>query len=133
MMLAQLTILPASFDQLVADLTPVREMEALTERVRAAAKPVLSEDMVLLMRAGKDVPWEPAIFKELALTGRWDEQRLIRLIEGHYFEFIITREDFSVARQGESNYTPGVAHAIARAYPRTEMRAEHVLYLPPEN
>ena len=131
-MLAQVRILPASREPGTPYVVPLPQLEALVERVRNAPRPVLSEDMVLLMKAGKQVPWEPAIFKELALTGRWDERRLIRLIEDRHFAFVVTREAFTTAREDESPYTPGVAQAIAAAYPRTEANAGHILHLPPE-
>jgi hypothetical protein len=58
------------------DRMALQQLEKLVERVRNASKPVLSDDMVLLMRGGKEVPLEPAIFSELASTGLWDERPL---------------------------------------------------------
>ena len=42
---------------------------ALVERIAAAQKPVASENMVLLMRAGKPVIFEPAIVSRTGLRG----------------------------------------------------------------
>jgi hypothetical protein len=51
-------------------------MPALIARVRASPKPVVSDDMVLLRRAGQHVVWEPAIIAELGSAGVYDQARL---------------------------------------------------------
>jgi hypothetical protein len=124
LILAQMRPLPASWDFGFNDVAQQRDLDGLVARIRDASRPVLSDDMVLLMRAGKFVPWEPAIFTELASTGRWDERQIIDLIEAHYFAFVITRAD-------DDRYTPGVAHAIETAYPRTEPHGGLTVRLPP--
>jgi len=78
--------------------------------------------MVMLMIAGKEVPWEPAIFAELASMGRWDETQIIRKIAAHEFSFIVTRDD--------THFTPAVASAVGAAYPRVEEQAQHRLHFP---
>jgi len=86
--------------------------------------------MVLLMRAGKPVPWEPAIFAELAATGAWDQAPFLAMIRRHKFAFVIT-----TGHPGEplydSRYTPEVSAAIDAAYPRTEQHGRMVVHLPP--
>jgi hypothetical protein len=92
-------------------------MQQAVALVRAADRPVLSEDMVLLLRAGKEVPWEPAIFAELASLGRWDERLIVEAIEGGRFAFAVTLAD-----RGDpifdSRYNPAVAAALEAAFPR---------------
>jgi hypothetical protein len=90
LILTQMRVLPASWDFGAADAVRSRQLDDLVVRIRDARKPVLSDDMVLLMRAGKEVPWEPAIFTELADTGRWDESLIIDLINSQAFAFVIT-------------------------------------------
>jgi hypothetical protein len=80
--------------------------------------------MVMLMLAGKEVPWEPAIFAELAAVGQWDETRIARMIASHEFAFVITRDSM--------NFSPGVTSAVNAAYPRIEKAAGHTLHLAPE-
>ena len=53
---------------------------ALVDLIAAAKKPVASEDMTLLMRAGRPVIFEPAIVTELASLGRWDQEPLVNMI-----------------------------------------------------
>ena len=124
LILLQMRILPASWDFGAADAVRTRQLDDLVVRIRDARKPVLSEDMVLLMRAGKEVPWEPAIFTELADTGRWDERLIIDLIRSHAFAFVITREN-------DDRYTAGVRDAIRTAYPRAEKYAGRTVRQPP--
>ncbi len=123
LLLAQLAALPVARDFGPNSPADREKLQALQDRVGAAPKPVLSTDMVMLMQSGKGVPWEPAIFHELASTGLWDEQLIVAMIENHAFSFVITRPD--------SQFTPAVAQAIATAYPVIEEQAWHILHLPP--
>jgi hypothetical protein len=95
-------------------------MAELLKRVRAADKPVLSDDMVTLLRGGKQVPIEPAIFSSLTRTGIWKEAPLIDIIKSHGFEFIVTANG---GLPGHSvyatRYTKQARQAIELAYPHT--------------
>ena len=84
-------------------------------RIAAAEKPVASEDMTLLMRAGKPVIFEPAIVTELASLGRWDEGPLVNMIRSGGFAFMITTEN---APGGSFHRTPAVDAAMREAYPK---------------
>jgi hypothetical protein len=129
-MLVQMRTLPASRDFGFANLTQIHELDDLVARIKGANQPVLSEDMVLLMKAGKEVPWEPAIFNELASTGRWDERLILDMISTRAFAFVVTR-----GRAGEEildgRFTPAVGRAIQEAYPRTEEQGGRTVHLPP--
>ena len=124
LLIVQTVALPADLNFDFHDEKRARDSDALVARIARAEKPVLSTDMVLLMLAGKGVPWEPAIFTELAAVGRWDESRIIRMIEAHDFAFVITRD--------KAYFSPAVSDAVNAAYPRVEPQAEHTLHLPPE-
>jgi hypothetical protein len=106
-----------------ADGAYTRELQLLVERVRASPAPVVSDDMVVLLRAGQEVPWEPAIFDELAATGRWDETPFLAMIEAQEFGFFVTLGP-------RVWYTPRLARAIEKAYPRQGRCAGYVLHLP---
>ncbi len=90
---------------------------ALVARIAAARKPVASEDMTLLMRAGKPVIFEPAIVTELSFKGRWDEAPLVEMIRARGFAFMITTNN---AIGGTFRRTPAVDAAMRDAYPRVE-------------
>lgn len=124
LLIAQVSILPAKSKTNFSDEVQARESDELIDKIARAEKPVLSTDMVMLMLAGKQVPWEPAIFSELASLGRWDETQITRMIAAHEFAFVVTR--------GPRPFTPAVARAIDAAYPRVEELAQHTLHLAPE-
>ena len=101
--------------------------ENLVREIAKQDRPVLSEDMVLSLRAGRDVPIEPAIFRELAAMGEWDQRRLLDLIDAHAFAFLVTIPDkiYTPLR-----FTPEELAAIERAYPRVETRGPYAVRYP---
>jgi len=92
-------------------------MTALVDRIAAAKKPVASEAMTLLMRAGKPVIFEPAIATELASIGRWNEGPLVDMIRSGGFAFMITTNN---TVGGSGSRTPAVDAAMREAYPQVE-------------
>ena len=100
-----------------ADDESMRRDEALVRRIAAAEKPVGSENMTLLMRAGKAVVFEPSIVTELASVGRWDETPLVAMIRAHGFAFMLTTDD---RVGGSPRRSPAVDAAMREAFPRTE-------------
>ena len=101
---------------------------ALVERIRAADKPVASEDMTLLMRAGKPVVFEASIVTELASVGRWDEAPLICMIRDHGFAFMLITKD---EPGGSERRTPAVDAAMREAYPVIEQVGPHLFLRSP--
>jgi len=98
-------------------------------RIARAKKPVLSDDMVLLLRAGKEVPWEPAIFAELANRGRWDQKLIIDRINSREFAMIVT-SGHRGSLPFDARYTPEVSRAIEAAYPYIEQVAGRTVRSP---
>jgi hypothetical protein len=96
--------------------------ENLVGEIAAQDRPVVSQDLVLLLRAGREVPIEPFIFRELALTGTWDQRHFLDLINAHVFAFVVSRD--------YTWYTPEVLAAIHRAYPRVETRWPYIINYP---
>ena len=104
-------------------------IETLHAMVASATRPVISDNMVVLVRAGVPVPMEPAIFAELASTGAWDERPFVKLIRTRHFAFFITN-----GKRGKSvfdlRYTPAVADAMDAAYPVKREVAGYLVHLP---
>ena len=99
-------------------LDPVRvaELERLTAMVRAADRPVISDDMVVLLRGGQPVMWESAIFAELASNGMWNPVPFADKIRRGDFAFFVTdggRGD----PYYEDRYGQFMADAIDQAFP----------------
>jgi len=130
MLVPQVMIMPTGRYDVGHDLARDRELDALVAQIKDATRPVLSDDMVLLLKAGKPVPWEPAIFAELATTGRWDERRITDMIAGHAFAFVVTH-GHSGTRPYDDRFTPAVDRAIEEAYPTTKELGGRTLHLPP--
>jgi hypothetical protein len=95
----------------------------LVGEIAARDRPVVSQDMVLLLRAGRGVPIDPFLFRELARTGTWDQRRFLDLIDARVFAFVVSDHDPPL-------FTPEVLAAIHRAYPRVETRWPYIIYYP---
>ena len=114
------------------DVEQRRQLAELTRWVRAAPKTVLSDDMVLTVASGKQVPLEPQIFAELSAMGRWDERREVDLITSQSFQFIVTdgeRGDYYF----DTRYNAPVADAIELVYPIKTTFAGYTIHLPKDN
>ncbi len=118
-------------DLRAAQLTASRDQQdqALLARLRDVPGPLLSDDMVLTLRAGRSVDLEPAILAQLAQEGVWPERRLLDLLAGHRFGAVIT-----AAGPGDptfdSRYLPATRAAMLAAYPHVEKFGDYQLRLP---
>ena len=104
-------------------------MRALVARVGASPKPVVSDDMVLLRRAGQNVIWEPAMIAELGSAGVYDQVRLAAHVRRGDFGFFVTYGDRGDVIYNQ-RFTPLIANAIDAAYPRRERVGALTLHLP---
>lgn len=103
---------------------PERQAE-LVRMIAATEKPVASDDLVLVLRAGRTVLFEPAIATELAITGRWDERPLVDLINRGGVAFAISE----IESLDDSRRSPGVLAAMQAAFPRTrQITSRHWLH-----
>ena len=125
---AQAIILP-DWQRPRADAARTHEREALIRRIALADKPVISDDMVVVIRAGKRVVWEPAIFAELAHTGQYDERPFVDRIRRGEIAFFVT-EGVRGDPLFDDRYNPAIADAIDAAYPVKVKLAGMVLHLP---
>jgi hypothetical protein len=85
--------------------------------------------MVLLIRAGRPVQWEPSIEAELAHSKLYDEGAFAKMVRRRDFGFFLTRGDRGSTKYGE-RYNPIVADAIDAAYPRKKYVGGLVFHLP---
>lgn len=112
-----LLFLPMHFLDFLHDARLLAVRRDMVARIAAAEKPVASDNMTLLMQAGKSVTYEPAIVTELASIGRWDETPLVEMIKARKFAFVIATNSPGIEA---TRRTPAVRAAIALAYPRME-------------
>lgn len=66
----------------------------LVEMVRAAEKPVITEDAAFSILAGKPVITNPTQLRNLYLNGMYDGSELVEMVEQQAFEFIVYRAQF---------------------------------------
>src|SRR5439155_6810126 len=79
--------------------------------VQGVPGPIYSEDMTILMRAGKEIPAEPAIITALAMSRRWDESGFVRRIEAGEFQAVIAH-----SLEDRDFFTEAVARAVLQRY-----------------
>ena len=87
---------------------------------------VYSEDLRLLMDAGKEMPAEPAIVTTLARAGRWDETPFRRMFLERKFGLVVVYEDLS----NPDRFTAGVRQAIEENYQPTRISDDFTVYRP---
>jgi hypothetical protein len=85
------------------------EQAELVKLIAGFPGPVVSENMTLLLRAGKYVPFEPAIVQGNAEAGIFDESILNRRIAARFF-------DAFVLYNGTGRLTPNMKNAIESNY-----------------
>lgn len=113
-----------------AELDSQRSMpQRLVDRIAATPRPVVSDNMVALLRAGKEVIVEPAIITELAAKGVWDEAPFLAQIRARRFGFFVTA-GLPGSFVYDSRHTPAVTRAIQTHYPVTQRLGEFYLHLP---
>jgi hypothetical protein len=111
------------------EATDLAEMTTLSALVRSATSPVISDDMVLLLRSGKEVLVEPGYVAELSGVGTYDTRNYIRKIRNQEFAFFVT-DGVRGERMFDSRYSPDVVGALYDAYPRKYRLAGLTLHLP---
>lgn len=102
----------------------------LVDIILESRKPVLSDDMVLILRAGQQVFIEPAMFTELAEAGYWDQRPLLKLIQNHAFAVVMIQTDKLENEVAGGVFTDVVAHAIENSYPSVEHIGDYVVRRP---
>lgn len=86
-----------------------REQAELVQLISTFPGPVVSENMTLLLRAGRTVPFEPAIIKQTTDTGIFDERPLVKRTADKFF-------DAFILYTGTGRFSPGMWDAIHRNY-----------------
>ncbi len=128
----QTCLVPGAIGSLrAAQLTAARAQQdrALLARLRQVPGPLLSDDMVLTLRAGRSVDLEPAILAQLAQEGVWPERTLLDMLSGHQFGAVITAADPGDPTF-DARYLPATRAAMLAAYPHVETFGDYRLRLP---
>jgi hypothetical protein len=86
------------------------ETQRVLDLVRHTTGPVFSDDMTILVRAGREIPVEPFIMFELTRGGQWDPTPLIDQITHSYYALLIIQDDSALASTAQA-----IPQAIQRA------------------
>ncbi len=101
------------------------ERQALIAMVRGTPGTVYSDDMLLLLQAGKDVFAEPAIITVLTAAARWNERPFLDMLARKAFPLILARDlDDRVC------FSPAVARLIRANYEKGAQLDGLVVYRP---
>ena len=87
---------------------------------------VYSEDMIILVQAGKEVPAEPAIISALAEDGKWDESGFIERIRRGQFSAVVIRWTLD----NPQRFRKPIAQAIEERYYLIDDFYPFKVYLP---
>jgi hypothetical protein len=104
-------------------------LKGLSERIQKSRKPVISDEMVMILRGGQRVVWESAIFAQLEKVGLWDQLPFEARIRRKEFAMFIT-EGVRGDALFDGRYSPAIADAIDAAYPVKQKIAGYTLHLP---
>lgn len=94
--------------------------------IKQLPRDVYSEDMIILMLAGKEVPAEPAIISALAADGKWNESGFVTRIKNGEFSAIVIR--WTLANPGR--FSDAVVKAVEERYYLIDDFYPFKVYLP---
>jgi hypothetical protein len=106
------------------------ELRPLSRMVQSATKPIVSDDMAILVRNGKELYIEPALIGEGSRMGFFDQRPLLKDIQAGKFSFFIT-DGVRGDPVFDSRYSVEAADALNIAYPRKLEIAGRTIHLPP--
>ena len=106
--------------------TQQAESAAVVDLIRALPGPVYSENMTVLVQAGKEVPGELALITLLSESKTWDEAPLRNRVASRWFSAIIVTSSL----ENRNRYTVTMAQAIAGAYRLDRTIGGFAIYLP---
>jgi len=104
--------------------------EALHPVVATAPGIVLSEDMGLLVQAGKPVAYYDFQFSQLALAGRWDQSWEVSNLRRGAFSLVIFEGDARIEVEKYGRYTRTFMSALDYGYRQAERVGKYLVYRP---
>jgi len=112
------------------DLVFEKQYQAAHEQMlgwlRGMPGPVYSEEMTLLLEAGKEVPAEPASVTFLSAMHLWNEAPLVERFDDRSFSAIVVNTNIS----DKEHFSPGVRRAILANYKLDKQVGPYTIYLP---
>ena len=103
----------------------VKEEAQLVGLIQATPGPVLSDNMLVISKAGHKIEAEPATLSFLTMAGGWDESPYLHLFDSHYFSLIVT-----TPLQSAERYSPAVVSSIEKNYRLDGKIGDYMIYRP---
>ena len=91
---------------------PIDRSHEVVNFIKQLPGDVYSEDMIILVQAGKEVPAEPAIISALAEDGKWDESGFVERIKNGQFSAVVIRWTLD----NHQRFREPIARAIEERY-----------------
>jgi len=82
--------------------------------VKSATAPVLCEDLGYLLLAGKEVVLDPYQHAQLARIGKWNDARIVAMLEEGRFALVVLKSDPATLRS--DYFTPAMLRAMQGRY-----------------
>jgi len=103
----------------------IKQEARLVGVIQATPGPVLSDNMLIIYKAGRKMEVEPATISFLAMAGGWDQSPYLHLFETHYFSLIVTTPLKSTMR-----YSPEAIQSIEKNYLIEREIGGYLIYRP---
>lgn len=105
------------------DRSGLAAREKIVDLVRASDKPIVSEDLSLLMRADRTAPIEPSTLSEAAAVGTWNPEPFMDLVQHRAFGFFVTETP-------DARLTPEMFRVVEENYPNVEPVGPYLIRRP---
>ena len=104
-------------------------MDELAGLLKKLHGKVLSENLALLMAAGKPVLYEPYEFTQLSYVGAWDETKITGPIRRREFSAIILNTNIHIIGQS-GRFTHNFILSMRHNYRLLGAKYGHIFYVP---
>lgn len=109
--------------------TLISQSQQVQDMAAAVDGPVISEDMVLLYKAGKPLYFQPFIMSRLAIEGRWDAAPLLDRLRHGDVRMIILLNEIGSARHQECFFSE-FSKLMKTHYRLIEKTGPYLVYAP---
>jgi hypothetical protein len=107
-------------EQVLTQPSRIEAQASLLKIVENSPRPALTDDLTLPLLAGKQPLIEPFVFTQLAKAGRWNEQPLLRMLNGSCAIDTLITNGLPGDAAFDERYSPAMVAAMRKYYPDIE-------------
>ena len=108
------------------DAARLDESQRAVEIMRSSPGAVLADDLTAVVKAGKDVAFEPFMMYQLAQAGLWDDAPFLRKVSAHDYAMLVVESDLA----SDARIPSDIRAAFASNYTLVEWVGKYRFYLP---